>query len=59
MILLHQAVEQRLVGRSPHLLQFDGLEGLEGTGDRSRIDEHGRGSSTADEGVESLEADGR
>ena len=57
--LLHQAVEQRLVARAPHLLQLDGLELLEGAGDRRRVDEHRCGSCSHDEGVENLVADGR
>ncbi len=59
MMLLHQTVEQGLVARSPHLLQLDGLEFLEGAGDRRRVDEHRRGSGATDEGVESFEAAGR
>src|ERR1700733_12709001 len=49
MMLLQQAVEQRLVPRAPHLLQLDGPEFLEGGGDRRGVDEHRWGSGTPDE----------
>ena len=58
-MLLHQAVEQRLVARAPRLLQLDRLEFLEGAGDRRHVDRHRCGSCPPDEGIESLEADGR
>src|SRR3984893_18460010 len=58
MMLLHQTVEQRLVAGSSHLLQLDGLELFERSGDRRHVDEHRCGSGAPDKGVECLEADG-
>jgi hypothetical protein len=57
-MLLHQTVEQRLVAGSSHLLQLDGLELFERSGDRRHVDEHRCGSGAPDKGVECLEADG-
>ena len=38
---------------------LDGPEFLESAGDRRGVDQHGCGSGTPDEGVESFKADGR
>jgi hypothetical protein len=40
MMLLDQAVEQRLLGGTPHLLKLDRLELAQGAVDRRGIDQH-------------------
>ena len=40
-MLLHQAVEQRLVGRAPHLLNLDRTQRAERHFQRRRVDQHG------------------
>src|SRR6185437_4650392 len=52
MIMLHQTVEQRLVGGSPYLLQFDGLKLAQRSGDGRRVDQHGRRRLASRERIE-------
>src|SRR3954447_5547740 len=41
MMMLHQTVEQRFIGRPSHLLQIEGPQLPQHAGDRSRVDEYG------------------
>ncbi len=43
-MLFHQAVEQRLIPAAAHLSELDGLDLVETTLDRRRVDRHRRGS---------------
>src|SRR5580700_1923695 len=42
MIMLHEAVEQRLVGGSPYLFELDGLDLAQRSSNGRRVDQHGR-----------------
>src|SRR3974390_489215 len=42
MIMLHETVEQRLVGGSPYLFELDGLDLTQRSSNGRRVDQHGR-----------------